>query len=62
MSSAFLAQTTEQPMVEWLAGGAFAVLLDAAATTGSSGWGGSGSARAKRLPTTSIYVRTRSSC
>ncbi len=39
MSSAFLAQTTEQPMVEWPAGGTFAVLLDAAATNGQLGVG-----------------------
>lgn len=39
MSSAFLAQPTGQPTVEWLAGGTFAVLLDAAATNGQLGVG-----------------------
>jgi quercetin dioxygenase-like cupin family protein len=39
MSMAFLAQADEQPTVEWLAGGTFAVLLDAAATQGQLGVG-----------------------
>lgn len=39
MSSAYLAQPDQQPTVEWLAGGTFAVLLDAAATNGQLGVG-----------------------
>jgi hypothetical protein len=39
MSLAYLAQPEQQPMVEWLAGGTFAVLLDAAATNGQLGVG-----------------------
>jgi hypothetical protein len=42
-SLAYLAQPEQQPMVEWLAGGTFAVLLDAAARgTVSWGWVGFG--------------------
>jgi hypothetical protein len=40
MSMAYLAQPEQQPTVEWLAGGTFAVLLDAAATNGQLGVGG----------------------
>ena len=39
MSLAYLAQPNQQPTVEWLAGGTFAVLLDAAATNGQLGVG-----------------------
>jgi quercetin dioxygenase-like cupin family protein len=39
MSAAFLAQPEQQPTVEWLASGTFAVLLDAAATNGQLGVG-----------------------
>jgi len=39
MSLAYLAQPEQQPTVEWLAGGTFAVLLDAAATNGQLGVG-----------------------
>jgi quercetin dioxygenase-like cupin family protein len=39
MSMAYLAQPDQQPTVEWLAGGTFAVLLDAAATKGQLGVG-----------------------
>jgi quercetin dioxygenase-like cupin family protein len=39
MSQAYLAQPDKQPTVEWLAGGTFAVLLDAAATNGQLGVG-----------------------
>ncbi|MDT7609703.1 MAG: hypothetical protein QOG96_4206 [Pseudonocardiales bacterium] len=39
MSMAYLAQPEQQPTVEWLAGGTFAVLLDAAATNGQLGVG-----------------------
>jgi quercetin dioxygenase-like cupin family protein len=39
MSIAYLAQPDQQPTVEWLAGGTFAVLLDAAATNGQLGVG-----------------------
>lgn len=39
MSIAYLAQPAQQPTVEWLAGGTFSVLLDAAATNGQLGVG-----------------------
>jgi hypothetical protein len=39
MSIAYLAQPEQQPTVEWLDGGTFAVLLDAAATNGQLGVG-----------------------
>ncbi|MGH3781349.1 MAG: hypothetical protein ACRDRO_12170 [Pseudonocardiaceae bacterium] len=39
MSLAYLAQPEQQPTVEWLAGGTFTVLLDAAATNGQLGVG-----------------------
>lgn len=39
MSAAYLAQPDQQPTVEWLGGGTFAVLLDAAATNGQLGVG-----------------------
>ena len=39
MSMAFLAQPAQQPTVEWLDGGTFSVLLDAAATNGQLGVG-----------------------
>jgi quercetin dioxygenase-like cupin family protein len=39
MSMAFLAQPEQQPTVEWLDGGTFAVLLAAAATNGQLGVG-----------------------
>ena len=39
MSMAYLAQPEQQPTVEWLDGGTFAVLLDAAATNGQLGVG-----------------------
>lgn len=39
-SVAYLAQPAQQPTVEWLAGGTFSVLLDAAATNGHWGLAG----------------------
>jgi quercetin dioxygenase-like cupin family protein len=39
MSVAYLAQPDQQPTVEWLAGGTFSLLLDAAATNGQLGVG-----------------------
>jgi quercetin dioxygenase-like cupin family protein len=39
MSAAYLAQADQQPTVEWLDGGTFAVLLGAAATNGQLGVG-----------------------
>src|ERR1700733_2990204 len=39
MSQAYLAQPDQQPTVEWLAGGTFAVLLDGAETGGQLGVG-----------------------
>ena len=39
MSAAFLAEQPQQPTVEWLDGGTFSLLLDAAATNGRLGVG-----------------------